>query len=263
MKRSIVAFILLSSIIFAQEKLILDANYIPYPDTTLIILPTDYETIQMDYPLVFLLHGWSGNYNQWNENVNLQEYADQYGFIFACPDGFYDSWYLDSPIIKEMKFERFFWNDLVKKILADYRIDRKNIFITGLSMGGHGALTLFFKNLDFFRAAGSTSGIIDLSKFSGKWGIEKVLGKYDMNPHGWKKSSAIYLIGNMMDSNKKIIFDCGKEDFAFSVNEKLNEECQNLMIDHKFISGPGNHSHEYWKKSIKWHFDFFKQNVVR
>ena len=90
MKRFIVLFILSVSSIFAQEKLIIDAKYIPYPDTTLIILPADYETVRMEYPLVVLLHGWSGNYNQWNENVNLQEYADQYNFILVCPDGFYD-----------------------------------------------------------------------------------------------------------------------------------------------------------------------------
>jgi S-formylglutathione hydrolase FrmB len=263
MKRVLVVFIVLSGLIFAQDKLVIDAKYIPYPDTTLIIVPADYETVRMDYPLVFLLHGWAGNYNQWNENIDLQEYADNYEFIIVCPDAFYDSWYLDSPIKKEWQFERFFWNVLSKKILADYRVDRKNIFISGLSMGGHGALTLFFKNLDFFRAAGSTSGILDLTKFPGKWGIEKVLGKYSSNPHVWKKNSADYLVGNMLDSEKKIIFDCGTEDFAYSVNAKFKEECENLMIDHKFISGPGNHSHSYWKKSIKWHFDFFKQNVVR
>ncbi|MBL1212860.1 MAG: prolyl oligopeptidase family serine peptidase [Ignavibacteriae bacterium] len=263
MKRFVLLFLLISTVLFAQKQLIIDANYIPYPDTSLIILPADYETVRMDYPMVFLLHGWSGNYNQWNETINLQEYADKYDFIIVCPDGFYDSWYLDSPINKEQQFERFFWNKLAKKILADYRVDRKNIFISGLSMGGHGALTLFFKNIEFFRAAGSSSGILDLSKFPGKWGIDNVLGKYKNNPHRWKKNSAIYLLSNLMDSGKKIIFDCGTEDFAYTVNEKFKSECENLMIDHKFISGPGNHSHDYWKKSIRWHFDFFKQNVQR
>ena len=66
----------------------------------------------------------------------------------------------------------------------------------------------------------------------------------------------------MIDSNKKIIFDCGIQDFAYGVNEKFNKECENLMIDRKFISGDGNHSHDYWKKSIKWHFDFFKDNLA-
>ncbi|MEP1086987.1 MAG: alpha/beta hydrolase-fold protein, partial [Algoriphagus sp.] len=52
-----------------------------------VITPEDY-TQSKDYPVVYLLHGYSGNYKNWIEKVpQLEAYADQYDMIIVTPDG--------------------------------------------------------------------------------------------------------------------------------------------------------------------------------
>src|SRR5688572_30325579 len=59
-------------------------------------------------PTVYLLHGYSGDYNNWLSKVPyLKDYVDNYQVIIVCPDGDYSSWYLDSPVDQKMKFETY------------------------------------------------------------------------------------------------------------------------------------------------------------
>lgn len=254
-------FLFLSCInLFAQDTLLYKLNILPATDTTVVFTPADYNNSN-EYPVVFMLHGWSGNYAQWNKTAGVQQYADKYGFIIVCPDGFYDSWYFNSPIKENSQFETFFIQDLIPDIEKKYSVDKSNLFITGLSMGGHGAVYMFLKHPDLFRSAGSTSGIVDITKFPDKWGLNKVLGNYEKNKSVWEKHSDIYLLKNIKGLNKKLIVDCGTEDFSFNVNKAFADSCKANNIDIKFISGPGTHSHAYWKSSIPGHFKFFNKIV--
>ena len=46
-------------------------------------------------PVLYLLHGYSGKYDNWTKHMpNINYLADQYQFIVVCPDGNYGSWYL-------------------------------------------------------------------------------------------------------------------------------------------------------------------------
>ncbi len=247
--------------IFPQDTLIIKANYIPYADTTLVFYPQNYNK-ENSYPLLFMLHGWAGNYAQWSHEANLQDYANSEQFVIVCPDGFYDSWYINSPIDSTHQYETFFFKNLVPEIFNRFNIDKKNIFITGLSMGGHGAMYLFLKNPSFFRSAGSTSGILNLCPFpSDRWGIPKLLGEYKDHTQSWKDHSDIYLLKNIKGQHRKIIVDCGLKDFSYKVSEAFADSARADDVDITFISSPGNHSHKYWRKSIPRHFEFFKKIV--
>jgi len=231
-----------------------------YFNNYLVFEPDIYDSTN-EYPLLFMLHGYSGDYKQWSEIVDLQNYANQCKFIIVCPDGHYDSWYVDSPILKESQFETYFFNTLVPDIFNKYNIDTTNVFITGLSMGGHGAINLFLDHPGFFKSAGSTSGILDILPFPDKWGIKNVLGDQKNNFENWIKHSAIYNLDKITDLNKSIIVDCGTEDFAFDVNKRFRDSCTVHGIDLTFIQSHGNHSREYWAKSIIKHFEFFRRIV--
>lgn len=249
---------ILSLNLLAQDTLYFTADYIPYTDTTLVFTPKNYDHNE-SYPLLILLHGWSGNYKQWSNLTDLQKYSDEYGFVIATPDGFYDSWYIDNPMKKNVQFEKFFWEDLMPKLFKKYVIDSSEVFISGLSMGGHGAITLMLKNPEFFLSAGSTSGILDLTFFPDRWSIKEGIGSINEYPDEWKKHSAYYLVGSIAGLNKQFIFDCGTEDFAYEVNNEFRKRCRDLKVKATFISQPGTHSHEYWKKSIDQHFIFFNK----
>jgi S-formylglutathione hydrolase FrmB len=208
-----------------------------------------------------MLHGWSGHSTKWNEVVNLDSVAKKDGFIIACPDAFYDSWYIDSPVKKNSQIEKFFFEKLIPELFEKYNIDKHNIFITGISMGGHGAIYYFLKHPDFFKSAGSTSGILDITQFPDNWSLPQVLGPYTSNKEIWQNNSDIYLLKNLKEKNKKILVDCGTEDFAFNVNRAFTDSCNAAGIPVEFITSPGTHSLDYWRRSILYHFKFFKEMV--
>src|SRR5579871_55281 len=109
------------------------------------------------WPVIYLLHGHGGNYAQWIQTApQLTREATAYGILFVCPDGGYDSWYFDSPIDPSVRYESFITKELVPYIDGHYPVyaDNAHRAITGLSMGGHGALYLAIRHRDLFGAAG-------------------------------------------------------------------------------------------------------------
>jgi putative tributyrin esterase len=257
MNKIIVYIIIFASLLFPQEMLIIEKEYIPYPDTTLVFLPSDISP-EKSYPLLIMLHGWTGDYNQWNEIIPLQHLADDYGFIIASPDGFSDCWYVNSPVNPNSQFETFFIKDLLPTLLSQYPVDPMQVFITGLSMGGHGAITLYLKYPNQFKSAGSTSGILDLTKFPGKWGLNEVLGPIEEAYDLWAVNSAVNLLPNIVGTDKTMIIDCGTEDFALSVNKEFAAVAALHNVKIRFTTPPGNHSRDYWRSSIISHIQFFR-----
>ncbi|MDQ7947224.1 MAG: alpha/beta hydrolase family protein [Pedobacter sp.] len=261
MKLRLLAFLLFISFSgLAQDQLIYQSKNLPKPDTTWVFTPKNYRKAQK-LPVIFLLHGYSGNYKQWDNIMNAQQYADQYGFMIVCPDGLYNSWYLNSPAKADLQYENFFFDELYPDILKKYKVDGQNVFISGLSMGGHGALYLFIKKPDLFSAAGSTSGGIRLIDSFGKYGLGPLLGNPTKESEVWKQFSVYDQIGQLKGNEKPIIFDCGSSDMFYASNNLLKQKCDSLKLNATYISQPGGHNRAYWAKSIRQQFEFFKNQL--
>jgi S-formylglutathione hydrolase FrmB len=147
---------------------------------SLVIVPENYETSTWHYRTVYILHGFGGNFGNWLRRVpELEELADEHKFILVFPDGGLSSWYLDSPIDTAMMYETYMIDELVPAVDKSYRTqpDNKHRAITGLSMGGHGALYLSLRNPEVFGAGGSMSGGVDLRPFMDEWDLPLRLQK--------------------------------------------------------------------------------------
>jgi putative tributyrin esterase len=259
----IVAFFLLFRLFLlsAQEQHIFKSSLIPGDDTVCVIIPASYDTL-VYYPAIYMLHGKTGNYRSWNELTNLQEYADEYGIIIICPDGFSDSYYLNSPVDSNWQFESFFTDVLYPGMLKIYSIDETKIFITGLSMGGSGAMYIFLKHPGLFLSAGSSSGVMDLNYSSSKLtSLSRLLGDYDLNRQLFDSCSPVNLLQNIAGSDKQLFFDCGTEDYLYECNNAFRKKCDELKIKATYISQPGKHERQYWQKTIRYHFEFFHSLV--
>ena len=243
----------------AQEQLLLKATTIPGTDTVWVFTPAGYDPAVRSYPAVVLLHGHDGSYRQWDGIMGAQQYADAYGFIIICPDGFRDSWYFNSPVKKDHQYADFFFKYLLPSLKQKYRIDAGNLFISGLSMGGHGALYLFSQRPELFRSAGSTSGVFDLRPSSDRYGLTALLGQLSTEQVTWIRFSVMGNAEKIAAAQKESIFDCGVSDRFYGVNNDFRQVCLNLNIPATFISQPGSHDRAYWRKSIRQHFEFFKR----
>lgn len=241
----------------AQEQIVYQSKNLYKSDTVWVFKPKNYNEKQKP-PLIYLLHGYSGNYKQWHGIMDAQKYADEYGFIIVCPDGLFNSWYINSPAKKDWQYESFFFDELFPDIIKRYKPDTSKIFISGLSMGGHGALSLFIKHPELFASAGSTSGGVKLRDFSAKYGLSDLLGNPSKEDEIWDNYSVTPNIHKLQNINKPFIFDCGSGDFFYTYNNELKQRCDELKLKATYISQPGTHNKAYWAKSIKQQFEFFK-----
>src|SRR5205085_1463559 len=80
-----------------------------------VVTPDNYAS-ESALPVVYLLHGYSGNYSDWiRQAKGFERAADLYGMIIVCPDG-NNSWYWDSPIDPAYKYETYVSSELVNWI---------------------------------------------------------------------------------------------------------------------------------------------------
>lgn len=223
----------------------------------LVITP---ENVSQPLPVIYLLHGYSGNFKSWFEiKPQLKEIADRDGIIFVCPDG-KNSWYWDSPLEASSQYETYITKEMIPFIDSKYPTikEKKGRAITGLSMGGHGAMWLGLRHKDLFGAVGSTSGGLDIRPFPANWEMKTQLGPESENRQRWTDHAAISQIDRVQNGDLAIIIDCGNDDFFLPVNKEFHEKLLKYQIDHDFIVRPGAHNAQYWRNSIDYQILFFK-----
>lgn len=226
----------------------------------LIILPEGYNS-NTEYPVVYLLHGYGGNYKIWLAiKKDLPQQASNRGFIIVCPDG-QNSWYWDSPIDRSSMYETYISEELVKYIDSNYSTISlpKGRAISGFSMGGHGSLWITIRHPYIFGACGSMSGGVDIRPFPNNWDMKKMIGPYKNNRKVWDEHTVINQIDKIKPNTLSIIIDCGKDDFFYQVNEELHKKMNEKGIKHDYSIRPGAHTFTYWRNSIDYHLDFFSQ----
>ena len=225
-----------------------------------VILPKSYAEGNSRYPVVYLLHGCGGNYASWiTIKPELPQLASQYNLIIVCPDGLINSWYWNSPLNKDMQFEDYISDEVIRYTDSHYRTiaDRSARAISGLSMGGHGAMWNAIRHRNVFGAAGSISGGLDIRPFPTNWKMQNQLGEFASNKKRWDEHTVINLIPSLKDGDLAIIIDCGVDDFFLEVNRRAHQSLLDHNIKHDYIERPGAHNNAYWNNSIDYQLLFF------
>lgn len=253
------------------DTISVETAHIVSPARCVVAVPDSYleEGDTTHYPVVYLLHGFGDDHRYYASKTPLDELATQNGVIIVCPDG-RNSWYWDSPIDPKMQMESYITSDLVPAIDRNYRTiaSPASRAVNGLSMGGHGALWLAMRHPDVWGNAASMSGGVDITpqKFHKKWTMAKRLGTYESNPLRWKRHSVKYLAETLPADTLRqvnIMVMCGTEDFFYTVNCDLDAVMNARKIPHTYVTGPGNHSWNYWKDALVAIMEFFDRNLKR
>jgi S-formylglutathione hydrolase FrmB len=224
-----------------------------------VVLPDAYARGSRDgerYPVVYLLHGSGGDHTDWTSNTHM---ADRYHVILVMPDGGHESWYIDSPFDSGSRYETFIGDEVVSYVDSHFRTiaAQHARAITGLSMGGFGALRIALDRPDTFGAVGSISGAVDPRCCEDEPGIDHVFGDPGRHPSFWNRNVIVADAGAFVRAHLDLTIDCGRDDAFVGSNRTLHERLVALGVPHDYAERPGGHTWDYWANAIRYQMRFF------
>ncbi|GAB3480393.1 alpha/beta hydrolase [Marinomonas epiphytica] len=218
-----------------------------------------------DLPIIILLHGVYGSHWVWlqlggvdkvYEELKSSHQIEDFILVMPSDGGFQDgSAYL--PTLNNGDYEGWIMHDLLDAVKGNLTSasDLSRLYITGLSMGGYGALRLGAKYASRFSGISAHSAITQLPQI--QQFTDTDLEAYQCStPHEsdllhWFKVNSLHL--------PPLRFDCGQEDELYEGNANLHKNLQELGVDHNFQTFPGGHSWDYWHKYIAHTLLYFTQ----
>lgn len=219
-----------------------------------------------DLPLVILLHGVYGSAWVWAFKggvhlTALQMILEQQicPMVLAMPsDGLWGdgSAYLAH---HAYDFERWIVDDVPTAIRENIPSVSQNSpqFISGLSMGGFGALRLGCKYPDRFRAISAHSSITAIDQMP--LFVEEPLAEYQSAP---PVDHSVWQTLLAAPTPPPLRFDCGTEDLLIEHNRTLHRQLTEAQIDHTYEEFPGGHEWPYWQTHIRDSLRFFHQQLA-
>lgn len=226
-----------------------------------VILPAGYESSGVRYPVLYLLHGLTGDYTDWETKTRIDQYARRYQLIIVMPDAG-NSWYTNSSGNPQNKFEDYIAKDLVREVDNHFRTLRLRTarFIGGLSMGGYGALKFGLKYPQTFSFAASFSGAFSPIRtglgVNARW--EKPVMDEFTQIFGAEGSAArtdadiATIIGKADPKLAPFLYlDCGTEDGLLTSNRETAAQLQRAGFRFEYRERPGRHDWIFWDHQVR------------
>jgi S-formylglutathione hydrolase FrmB len=248
----------------AQSIARVDSFYMPSLGRTKklsVLIPAKYDP-RVHYPVLYLLHGYSGGYDNWGSKTKIAEYVRDIPMIVVMPDG-ENSWYVNSAMEPSDRFEDYIVNDLPNYIQKAYSIDTTKQGIAGLSMGGYGALVLALRHPAKYRFAGSLSGAIAFPRgmtdttrqpehsllpslkhaFGEKSGASRSAYDLFLLSRQTSKESMpyIYMAMGTLDNYRSFL----------PAHRALTDLLRGAGVSYEYHETPGGHSWQYWDTEIQ------------
>ncbi len=162
-------------------------------------------------PVLYWLSGLTCTWANFTEKAGAQRYAAEHGLIVVCPDTSprgtdlpdeHEAWdfgsgagfYVDATVAPWSRYYRMYSyvTEELPALLADaFPVDRRREGICGHSMGGHGALTIAFKNPQRFRSLSAFAPIVAPTRVP--WGRKAFAGYFGPEEAGWLAHDACEL----------------------------------------------------------------------
>ncbi len=219
--------------------------------------------VNISLDVVILLHGVYGSHWAWAMNAGVHKTASRLieqsrmrPMVLVMPsDGLYGdgSGYLPH---QTEDYEKWITEDVVavvKEQIAGVN-DKSNFFITGLSMGGYGALRLGARYPSVFRSFSGLSSITEFSQLALflEDGEYKKIGDLVL-----KQENVLDCLLSNREKLPHFYFDCGTEDILIEFNRKLHQDLVDNNILHTYVEHPGSHQWIYWQSHIEDSLLFF------
>jgi S-formylglutathione hydrolase FrmB len=251
------------------------------PTKVRVLLPAGYDSpSQRRYPVLYLLHGASGNQTDWTTQGDAVALTARLPLIVVMPDGgsggFYTNWFNNGrgglPRWEDWHVKR-----LIPYVDSHYRTlaTRGERAIAGLSMGGFGTFSYAARHPDLFTAALSLSGAVDTTLVpsvidaipladGGKAG--SLWGPFETDEVRWRAHNPVDLAENLPGLALWLRTGNGQPGGALgggptvdaieagveAMAKKLHQRLLQLNIRHVFDDyGPGQHRWPYWNRGLE------------
>ncbi|NQT61624.1 MAG: prolyl oligopeptidase family serine peptidase [Candidatus Marinimicrobia bacterium] len=252
--------IVLSLISFSPilgEILHLKTPSIALSDSNRVIVatPSQFDPQQKGgYPFIVMLHGWSGDETQWEDDSDLQMLCDAYNVLLVLPDGGYDGWWIDSEVSPGRNYDTHIHHEIKIWMVANFNgsMNPMNHGVMGLSMGGFGAISQALRYPDNYAAAASLSGVMDVTRHTENWHLTGALGLYADDPDRWNRNNPLHLAENKAPrQSPNMLLVCGRDDFTFKENQEMAKMLEDMGYKSVFREESGTHSHTFWKTHVE------------
>jgi S-formylglutathione hydrolase FrmB len=237
-----------------------------------VMLPPEYETAASAhpprrYPVLYFLHGLGDNEQTlfkgggWDVIEDLRRKKQISDFLIVTPEG-KRSFYINSANGRS-HYSDFFIREFIPYIESHYSVRRERSAraISGISMGGYGALRFAFSYPELFSSVSAQSAaLIDESPRQAEntpmpTQLAELLAPVFGNPidlRHWNQNSPLVLAkknrSQILNTALSIYFNCGREDdFGFDKGATdLDRQLKAEGMPHEFHLYPGNHDAAYF-----------------
>ena len=201
-----------------------------------VYLPSGFDKTDKQYPVVYLLHGLSDNYETWAKKGSVQLVADELissgeadEMVIIMPNAgdpdTHNVWngYFNMP---GWNYEDFFFKEFIPTVEKKYRIigDKGHRAVMGLSMGGGGSTVDCQRHPDMFSSCEATLEALRTVKW---------------------------------------FFDCGDDDFLVQLSFDLHMKMKAKNVKDELRIRNGVHNWEYWHLALRMALPFASRNLDR
>ena len=222
-----------------------------------VLLPDP--SIPGPYAVMLLLHGLSDDHTCWTRWSSIERHVEGWPLIVAMPDGG-RSFYCDAE--EGYAYGTAIGTELPELLKAYFPTSGKWC-VSGLSMGGYGAIKLALRHPNRFVSGHSMSGALgfahsrDFAESAGDAEFRRIVGgKPRGGPHDLHALSA-----SLKAPRPNLLIDCGVEDFLIDDNRAFHGHLQSLGIEHEYQEYPGAHTWAYWDEHVQEGLAFHARNL--
>lgn len=265
---------LLSLAAHAQSRIdcnAMNSRILKRPVHYCVYLPASYDSSAnasppRKFPVLYFLHGLGDNeqtlFNSggWTVLDDLRQQHKIGEFLIVAPEGG-RTFYINSADGR-VRYSDFFLQEFMPSIEAKYLIAKGRGYrgISGISMGGYGALRFAFGHPELFSSVSAQSAALitetpqelDTASRSGA-PLGKLLAAVFGDPIDaahWKENSIFALATRNATALHKvaIYFNCGQDDnYGFEKGAAaLHTQLQKAAVKHEYHPYPGDHSFTYF-----------------
>ena len=216
-----------------------------------VYLPDGFDKSEQLYPVVYLLHGLYGTYEDWEKTGRMKLVTDELissgeasQMVIIMPNAGHpdvrNEWngYFNMP---GWNYEDFFFQELIPTAEKKYRIvgDKGHRAIMGLSMGGGQSFYIGLRDPDVF----ANVGVFSTGMFGGISGASN----FDL------ETEVPGILSDTKTFNKQFdvfFLSCGEQDPRIQYTRTIVQKMRDGGVDVRFNSYPGDHEWQVWRKSL-------------